>query len=86
MDATFEKVKALIVGEFSIAPESVTRSTALSDLGVDSLAALEFVFLLEDAFQVAVQSDADLRGGTVQDVVDLVNAARQQGTPIKAAA
>jgi acyl carrier protein len=86
MDATFEQVKAMIVNEFSIAPEKVTRSTALTDLGVDSLAALEFVFLLEDAFHITVQSDADLRGGTVQDVVDTVEAALRQGTPAQAAA
>jgi len=86
MDATFDKVKAMIVKEFSVAPETVTRSTALTDLGVDSLAALEFVFLLEDAFHISVQSDADLRGGTVQDVVDIVNAAVQHGTQSLAAA
>jgi len=86
MDATFDKVKAMIVNEFSLAPETVTRSTALTDLGVDSLAALEFVFLLEDAFHIGVQSDTDLRGGTVQDVVDIVNAGIPRGTPAQAAA
>ncbi|HVN36495.1 MAG TPA: phosphopantetheine-binding protein [Casimicrobiaceae bacterium] len=75
MNETYEKVKALIVSEFDVVPERITPSTPLTDLGVDSLAALEFVFTLEDAFHVSVDSDADLRSGMVQDVVDIVEAA-----------
>ena len=75
MDETFAKVKALMVSEFDIAADGVTPATELTALGVDSLAALEFVFELEDAFGVTMGTDTDLRGGKVQDVVDAVNAA-----------
>jgi acyl carrier protein len=75
MNETFEKVKALIVKEFGVAPESITPATPLGELGVDSLAALEFVFVLEDIFQVSINSETDLRGGKVQDVVEVVMAA-----------
>ena len=75
MNTTFARIRTLMAGEFQIAPESITPETPLTDLGVDSLAALEFVFLLEDEFDFTMDSDTDLRGGLVQDVVDAVELA-----------
>ncbi len=87
MTETFDKVKALIVKEFGVAPDSITPATALVELGVDSLAALEFVFTLEDLFHVTMNSETtDLRGGKVQDVVDVVNAALAAKAPLPAGA
>ena len=86
MDDTFTKVKDLMVSEFEIAAETVTPTTELTALGVDSLAALEFVFALEDAFGVAMGSDTDLRGGKVQDVVAAVDAALDGQSRLRAAA
>jgi acyl carrier protein len=86
MNDTFERVKALMVGEFQIDPTSVTPSTHLTALGVDSLAALEFVFVLEDAFHVTIDATTDLRGGLVQDVVNAVDRALFGRTEMSAAA
>jgi len=72
MNGTFERVKALMVGEFQIDPDAITPETHLTELGVDSLAALEFVFVLEEAFRFTMDNDTDLRGGLVQDVVNAV--------------
>jgi acyl carrier protein len=86
MDETFEKVKALMVKEFEIPADSITPATELTSLGVDSLAALEFVFALEDAFGVTMGTDTDLRGGKVQDVVAAVDAALAEQSRLPAAA
>jgi acyl carrier protein len=86
MNDTFEKVKTLMVGEFQIDPANVTPATPLTELGVDSLAALEFVFVLEDAFRVTIDAATDLRGGLVQDVVNAVNHALSRQTEVSAAA
>ncbi len=75
MSATFEKIKALMVGEFQLDPERIAPETELTDLGVDSLAALEFVFVLEDEFHFTLDAATDLRGGRVQDVVNAVDVA-----------
>lgn len=86
MNETFERVKALMVGEFQIDPAAITPATPLTELGVDSLAALEFVFVLEDAFRVTIDATTDLRGGLVQDVVNAVDYAQaQQATALAAA-
>lgn len=80
MGDTFERVKELMTSRFKLDPDQIATTTHLTELGVDSLDALEFVFDLEDAFHVTMDSQTDLRGGVVQDVVDAVNAAvsRQQ--------
>lgn len=86
MDDTFAKVKALMVTEFEIPAENITPGTDLTALGVDSLAALEFIFDLEDAFGVTIEAETDLRAGKVQDVVDAVNAALAAQPRLPAAA
>ena len=75
MSDTYETVKALMVNEFQIDPRAITPETQLAGLGVDSLAALEFVFALEEKFNFTMDEQTDLRGGLVQDVVDAVNLA-----------
>jgi acyl carrier protein len=75
MESTFENVKALMAREFKINPEAIFPQTPLTDLGVDSLGALEFVFALEESFHLTIDSNTDLRGGVVQDVIDVVDRA-----------
>lgn len=74
MNDTFERVKELIVREFQVDTEALTPETELTALGVDSLATLEFAFELEEAFGISLEN-TDLRGTTVQAIVDAVNAA-----------
>ena len=76
MNGTFERVRALMAKEFQLDAEGVTPDTPLADLGVDSLAALEFVFALENEFGIRLDADVDLRGGAVRHVVDVVDTAR----------
>jgi acyl carrier protein len=78
MHDTFDKVRTLLVSEFQLDPALVTASTPLTDLGVDSLAALEFAFTLEDVFEITLDAETDLRGGLFQDVVDAVDRALSQ--------
>ncbi len=78
MNETFERVRALMTKEFQLDPARVLPETPLTDLGVDSLAALEFVFALENEFAIRFDTDIDLRGGAVRDVVGVVESALAQ--------
>ena len=78
MNETFERVRALMIKEFQLDPARVTPETPLTELGVDSLAALEFVFALENEFAIRFDTDVDLRGGAVRDVVAAVQAVLSQ--------
>ena len=75
LNGTFERVRALMAKEFQLDPARITPDTPLSDLGVDSLAALEFVFALENEFAIRLETDVDLRGGAVRNVVEIVQSA-----------
>jgi acyl carrier protein len=83
--STFEAVRTLMASEFQIDPASIGAQTQLTELGVDSLAALEFVFVLEDTFKISMDGDTDLRGGVVQDVVNAVDAAMSRQAAIQPA-
>lgn len=85
MNDTFEIVRTLMVSEFQLDPVKIMPATQLTELGVDSLAALEFVFELEDRFHITLDSETDLRGGLVQDVVDAVNLALSRQPAVAAA-
>jgi len=76
MSSTFETVRDLMAKEFQLETDAILPETPLIDLGVDSLAALEFAFDLEEAFRITLDQRTDLRGARVKDVVDAVDAAR----------
>lgn len=80
MSDTLDEVRDLMAKEFQLDGTLIRPDTLLVDLGVDSLAALEFAFELETAFGITLDQSADLRGATVQDVVDVVDAARGRGS------
>ena len=57
---TLDRIKDLAVRELSLDPGKLDPQAPLADLGVDSLAFIEFMFKVEDEFGVKV-SDEDLR-------------------------
>ena len=55
--STLAIVQEMLVAEFELRPEQVTPEAKLADLGVDSLATLEFLFKLEDRFKLDLNND-----------------------------
>jgi acyl carrier protein len=75
MSSTFDQVRELMAREFQLEPDAILPDTPLIELGVDSLAALEFAFDLEEAFSITLDPRSDLRDARVADVVRAVEAA-----------
>ncbi len=66
----FEKVKAIIIDQLSIADEDmITMDTTLEDLGADSLDMVEVIMAIEDEFDVQIK-DEDLE--SLKSVGDLI--------------
>lgn len=65
-----------IVAEVALRdPGSIDASTLLySELGLDSLSALELLVAIEDEFAVEIDTDAAKRIKTVGDLVELLSA------------
>ena len=85
MIATFEQVKALMIAKLRLEPNTVQPTTQLADLDVDSLSAMEFIFELEETFDVNLEGKFDLRSSTIQSIIDATNTAlSQHGSPTAA--
>jgi acyl carrier protein len=56
-------------------PSRVRPEASLTEMGVDSLAQIECVFSLEEAFQIEIAEEELWKLRTVQDVIDAVNQA-----------
>ncbi len=70
--STFDTIREMIVDQFQLDPALVTPEATLEALKIDSLSAVEFMFLLEEKYKVdAADEPRDLR--TVRDVVDEID-------------
>jgi len=54
---TFNTIARILENDFHVERERVAPQTALADLGLDSLALMEFVFAVEDAFHLRIPED-----------------------------
>lgn len=64
---TIEAVQEMLVEQFDLQPAQLHPESRLSDLGVDSLATIEFLFLLEERFTLEL-SETTVRIATVGDI------------------
>ena len=71
----FETIKNLIVDELQVDPEKVTIDASFeSDLGADSLDAIELVCALEETFGLSISDEEAMDLKTVKQIVDYVEA------------
>ncbi len=55
--STFEAIAAILAGQFHVDAALLQPETALETLGLDSLALMEFVFAVEDRFDVRIPEE-----------------------------
>lgn len=68
MQSILARVQGLLVDHFTLSADQVSPEQRLADLGIDSLSAIEFLFVLEDAFSISL---SDQRGD-LERISDLV--------------
>lgn len=68
---TLPRVQALLAKRFDLDVNTLRPERALNELGVDSLAVIEFMFVLEDEFGINIPQD-DVSLETIQDVANLI--------------
>jgi len=76
--STFDAISAVLVEQFHVDAATVTPQVALDQLGLDSLALMEFVFAVEDRFEVRIPEerlDPRQAGVTLQQLALLLDEA-----------
>ena len=74
---TFATISRIVQEEHACDPALIRRDVPLADLGLDSLALMEFIFSVEDAFHLRLPEDKlDPReaGITLGDLCDAIDA------------
>ncbi len=71
MDTT-ERIKKLFIDKIDLREESLRPDVTLDSLGLDSLDKIEFLFSLEEEFDIKID-DRSKSISTIQDVVDLID-------------
>ncbi|MDR3310390.1 MAG: acyl carrier protein [Oscillospiraceae bacterium] len=70
---TFEKVRGIIVDSLGVEADAVTETANIKeDFGADSLAVVELVMALEDAFGISIPEEKLKEIATVADIIALV--------------
>ena len=73
---TFTLLSELLVDQFGVDASIIHPEVKLSDLGLDSLSLMEFIFAAEDAFSLRIPEEkmdprqADLTLGSICVVID----------------
>jgi acyl carrier protein len=68
---TLETIKSLFVEMFDYSEEVLVPDATLDNLGLDSLDKIQFVFALEDEFNISIP-ESELKIQTLQEFVTLV--------------
>ena len=81
---TFDGLRDIIVRDFELSPERLTRTTRLEEIELDSLAVTELVFALEDEFHVTAENTGPTFStlGDIADYIDRLIAARDAPPPV----
>lgn len=85
MTTTFERLSAILMKDYKLAPERLTLDAPLESLGIDSLGTVELLWHVEDAFRITLPSEPvalPTLGDVVRFIDDLV--ARQAAAPAPA--
>ena len=76
--STFDAISSVLVDQFNVDAAAVRPDSALDQLGLDSLALMEFVFAAEDRFDVRIPEerlDPRQAGVTLEQLADLLDQA-----------
>ncbi|NUZ05472.1 acyl carrier protein [Piscinibacter koreensis] len=82
---TFATIASVLVDQFHVDAEKANPAATLDGLGLDSLALMEFVFAVEDRFDVRIPEDRlDPReaGVTLERLSDLIDEAVAARQPV----
>jgi acyl carrier protein len=76
MEGTLERVRTIVAHQLNIKPEEIGEDVPLTQLGLDSLAALEVAFELEEAFNISIPDERIPEFTTLRAACNAIDAVR----------
>ncbi|MEP7058587.1 MAG: acyl carrier protein [Caldimonas sp.] len=73
MTTTLERLRAILIRDYKLAPEALAPDAPLESLGIDSLGVAELLFNVEDEFAITLPPEP-VQLPTVGDVVRFIDA------------
>ena len=73
MTSTLTALTDLAAKQFGREPEAIDADAPVSQLGIDSLGFLEFMFELEDQFGIAIPQDDAAKVQTLRELAALID-------------
>lgn len=71
--ATFNKVREMIVERFGVPEETIIESMTFDELGADSLDVVELVMEIEDAYGIEFDDDRIEQLNNISDAVNYID-------------
>ena len=71
---TFEGLREILIRDYRIPPERLTPETPLPEIDIDSLAAMELVFSLEERYGVTVGATDPAAFATLGEIAAYIDA------------
>ncbi len=81
ISTTFGRIIGILENDFQLERDALKPEAALADLGLDSLALMEFVFAVEDAFGLRIPEERlnpREAGITLQRLCDVIDEMKAQ--------
>ena len=72
LPTTLERLQRLFIAHFDYKIEELNATTTLENLGLDSLDIIEFMFDMENEFNIRIP-DQEFKVTTIQDMVDALD-------------
>ena len=69
---TLQTIQNMMVEQFALQPADLTPDAQLAALGLDSLSVIEFMFNIEDAFDIKLP-DERVEIKTIADIVQVID-------------
>lgn len=69
--AILERLQKIVLDKVAVDPAALKPEVRLADIGVDSFALIELVFLAEEEFRITIPLE-DLDVKTIGDVLDVI--------------
>ena len=55
--STYQAIAGILISKFQVSESALSPQTLLTELGIDSLSLMEFVFAVEDAFNIRIPEE-----------------------------